>query len=224
MSQSVCRPRLLDLFCGAGGCSVGYHRAGFDVVGVDINPQPHYPFEFVQADALTFDLDGFDVYHASPPCQHDTTMNNRYPDAAMRHPDLIGPTKERLRAVGLPFVVENVGGARRKLNHPIVLCARTLGAGVGRHRWFECDGFHCHATGCRCDGSELAVYGKLDGRRVWTRSNGIDYRAVRTLEQARALMGIDWMDWDEIREAIPPVMTEHIGGYLLAELKARAAA
>jgi len=220
--------RLLDLYCGAGGAAMGYHRAGFEVVlGIDIAPQPNYPFPFLQADALQI-LGGHfpdvDAIHASPPCQHDTTMNNRYPGAAARHPDLIGPTKERLRAIGLPFVIENVGGARRKLNHPIVLCARALGAGVGRHRWFECDGFHCHATGCRCDGSELAVYGKLDGRRVWTRSNGTDYRAVRTLEEARALMGIDWMTWDEIREAIPPVMTEHVGRHLMAELRARAAA
>src|SRR6201986_750351 len=115
---------------------MGYHRAGFEVVGVDIEPQPNYPFEFVQADALNFAWmwsDAYDAIHASPPCQHDTTMNNRYPDAAARHPDLIGPTKELLRQIGLPFVVETVGGARRKLNHPIVLCARALGCGVARH-------------------------------------------------------------------------------------------
>lgn len=226
--------RLLDLYCGAGGAGKGYHDAGFEVVGVDIEPQPNYPFTFSQDDALTvlrlLLRDGryrgcsFDAIHASPPCQHDTTMNNRYPNAAARHPDLIGPTKERLQLTGLPFVVENVGGARRKLNHPVVLCARALGCGVARHRWFECDGFHCHATGCRCDGSEVAVYGKLDGRRVWTRSDGTELRAVRTLEQAQEVMGIDWMEWDEIREAIPPVMTEHIGRHLMAELEARAAA
>lgn len=218
------KPRLLDLFCGAGGCSVGYARAGFDVMGVDIRPQPNYPFEFIQADALAFPLDGFDALHASPPCQHDTTMNNRFPGVAAVHPDLIGPTKDLLRQTGLPFVVENVGGARRKLSHPVRLCGRALGLGVGRHRYFECDGFHALATGCACDGTEIGIYGKLDGRRLWTRANGTELRAARELGQAQRVMGIDWMGWDELREAIPPVFTEHIGHYLMAEINARKAA
>jgi DNA (cytosine-5)-methyltransferase 1 len=204
---------------------------------VDIKPQPHYPFEFMQDDALEVlsalegrfgeslgSLGVFDAIHASPPCQHDTTMSNRFPEAAAQHPDLIAPTKELLRETGLPFVVENVGGARRKLSHPIRLCGRALGIGVGRHRYFECDGFHSLATDCRCDGSEVGIYGKLDGRRLWSRADGTELRAPHTLAQARALMGIDWMEWDEIREAIPPAMTEHIGGYLMVEINARAAA
>jgi DNA (cytosine-5)-methyltransferase 1 len=97
------RPRLLDLFCGAGGAAVGYHRAGFDVVGVDINPQPHYPFEFHQADALTFPLDGFDAIHASPPCQAYTWAAKRWKE--VERADLAVPTREMLRAWGGTFVI-----------------------------------------------------------------------------------------------------------------------
>jgi DNA (cytosine-5)-methyltransferase 1 len=103
----VTRPRLLDLFCGAGGAAMGYHRAGFDVVGVDIAPQPHYPFEFHQGDAMTWPLDGFDAIHASPPCQAYSSMGNRGRRPA---PDLLALTIARLRAHGAPFVVENVEG------------------------------------------------------------------------------------------------------------------
>ena len=110
------KPRLLDLFSGAGGAAMGYHRAGFEVVGVDIKPQPHYPFEFHQADALTFPLDGFDAIHASPPCQAYSTMTRKPSD----HPDLYAPTRSRLVATGLPYVIENVIGA--PYTHGFVLC------------------------------------------------------------------------------------------------------
>src|SRR4051794_16680153 len=119
-------PRLLDLFCGAGGCSVGYHRAGFDVVGIDIAPQPHYPFEFIQADALTaLDLFGmrigdFDAVHASPPCQSYSVSCNYRPENRTKYPDLVAPTRELLYEIGLPYVIENVPGA--PLHSPIMLC------------------------------------------------------------------------------------------------------
>jgi hypothetical protein len=112
------RPRLLDLFCGAGGAAVGYHRAGFDVVGVDINPQPRYPFEFHQADAMTFPLDGFDAIHASPPCQ--AYSHGTPPDKRSNHPDLLDATRDRLNAAGLPWVIENV--PRAPLRSPVILC------------------------------------------------------------------------------------------------------
>jgi DNA (cytosine-5)-methyltransferase 1 len=217
------KPRLLDLFCGAGGAAMGYHRAGFDVVGVDINPQPNYPFEFHQADAMTFPLNGFDAIHASPPCQAYTTMGQKHPTTQAQHPALIAHIRDRLRAAGVPYIIENVVGARRELDHPIVICGRGLGLGVKRHRLLECS-FACMSIQCICNGDELPVYGKLDGRRLWTRIDGSELRAARTLEQAQTAMGIDWMQWPELTEAIPPAYTEHIGGYLMSALTARAAA
>jgi hypothetical protein len=102
------RPRLLDLFCGAGGAAMGYHRAGFEVVGVDLNPPPHYPFEFVRADALTFPLEGFDAYHASPPCQFASELTP--PEWKGRHLNLISPVRLRLMATGRPYIIENWSG------------------------------------------------------------------------------------------------------------------
>ena len=128
------RPRLLDLFCGAGGAAMGYHRAGFDVVGVDINPQPHYPFAFHQADALEYPLAGFDAIHASPPCQRFSTMTQRWARSSSR-PGPDEPTRSRLRESMLPYVIENVAGA--PLVGPIRLCGSSFGLPVRRHRLFE---------------------------------------------------------------------------------------
>src|SRR5438105_2072147 len=106
------RPLLLDLFCGAGGAAMGYHEAGFDVVGVDIKPQPHYPFEFWQGDAMRFremfNLSMMDAIHASPPCQGYSNLRRK-----IEHPRLIAPVRERLEAAGLPYVIENIEDARR---------------------------------------------------------------------------------------------------------------
>ena len=104
------RPRALDLFCGAGGASMGLSRAGFDVVGVDIEPQPEYPFDFVRADALTYPLDGFDFIWASPKCQRYSaaTRQSGNPEA---HPDQVPAVRERLLAAGMPYAIENVMGA-----------------------------------------------------------------------------------------------------------------
>lgn len=125
-------PRLLDLFCGAGGTAMGYYQAGFEVIGVDMNPQPHFPFEFIQADAMTFPIEGFDVIHASPPCQLYSAANRfvRRP-----YPDLVGPIRQRIRHTGLPYVIENVPGA--PLLNPGTLCGTMFGLSVYRHRLFE---------------------------------------------------------------------------------------
>lgn len=228
------KPRLLDLFCGAGGAAVGYHRAGFEVVGVDIERQPNYPFEFWRSDALAvlYETDVPSVpwlvpdvaaIHASPPCQRYTTMGQRWAETHEAHPDLIAATRSAMQAAGAPYVIENVAGARSELDHPIQVCGRSLGLGVARHRLFECS-FPCMTLECACRGDELPVYGKLDGRRLWTRADGSELRAAKTLKQASRAMDIDWMTWNELREAIPPPYTEHVGGFLMAEVKRRARA
>jgi DNA (cytosine-5)-methyltransferase 1 len=204
--------RLLDLFCGAGGCSAGYHRAGFDVVGVDINPQPRYPYEFHQADALTYPLDGFDVIAASPPCQ-------RYIRSGMvnhaAHPDLLGPTRERLEATGLPYIIENVPGA--PMRPDIILCGSMFGLAVRRHRWFETNAPLSPLTPA-CDHSRpiAGVYGHPHGTAgAWP---GMLPSDVATWSRA---MGIDWMTAPELAIAIPPAYAEDIGGRLLARLEGR---
>lgn len=123
------KPRLLDLFCGAGGAGMGYHQAGFDVVGVDINPQPDYPFEFHQADAMEFPLDGFDAIHASPPCQVFTALKTMH--NAGEHFDLLTPMRARLKEWGGPYVIENVPGA--PMQDHVTLCGSSFGLGVKKY-------------------------------------------------------------------------------------------
>jgi DNA (cytosine-5)-methyltransferase 1 len=203
------RPRLLDLFCGAGGAAMGYHRAGFDVVGVDILPRPSYPFTFLQGDALEADFAGFDAVHASPPCQRYIRSGNV--DRA-RHPDLLGPTRELLEASGLPWAIENVPGA--PMRPDVVLCGSIFGLDVRRHRWFELSTATPVLT-LACDHSRpiTGVYGNPHGAGGAWRGMLPSDRAT----WARGL-GIDWMDVDELALAIPPAYTELVGALLLAEL------
>lgn len=131
------KPRLLDLFCKAGGAGYGYWQAGFDVVGVDIEPQKRYPFTFIQADALEYLArhgGEYDAIHASPPCQAFSKMKN--PDKAHRkaHPDLVDPVRELLMRTGRPYIIENVPGA--PLLSPVTLCGSQFGLKVYRHRVF----------------------------------------------------------------------------------------
>jgi DNA (cytosine-5)-methyltransferase 1 len=211
------RPRLLDLFCGAGGAAVGYHRAGFDVVGVDIVPQPRYPFEFIQGDAMTWPLDGFDAIHASPPCQRYSALSNPTLNAAA-HPDLIAPVRERLIASGLPYVIENV--ARSPLAGYIVLCGTSFGLRVLRHRWFEMSAPPLFVPPCAHEGSTI------DGTYVGHVEGGRDrygkQRPNWSMEERQSAMGIDWMTRLELREAVPPAYTEWIGTQLIAVLEAAA--
>lgn len=235
----VGRPILLDLFCGAGGASAGYARAGFDVVGVDLSPQPRYPFAFVQADALTFPLDGYDAIHASPPCQAWSTMRRGlWKDRD--HAELIAPIRELLTATGRPYVIENVEGARRELVDPIRLCGTMFALGVGdsqlrRHRYFEVGGFtlwppascaHNRAPTVPVYGGGQDVDYHNPPRRprtigVWGSAGGTSTRdgLVQFGTAARReAMDIGWMTGNELSEAIPPAYTEWIGRQLLAAL------
>jgi DNA (cytosine-5)-methyltransferase 1 len=205
------KPRLLDLFCGAGGAAVGYHRAGFEVVGVDLSPQPRYPFEFHQADALTFPLDGFDVIHASPPCQGYTWGTRKGRED--RWPLMIGDVRERLTETGAPFVIENVPNARHDMREPVLLCGAMFGLQVNRHRLFESPVDLWPQPGHpRCAGRIAS------GEAVTVAGHGGDSKDFRIARWQEA-MGIDWTrDRHELAEAIPPAYTEWIGHQLIAAL------
>jgi hypothetical protein len=212
----VTRPKLLDLFSGAGGASVGYHQAGFDVTGVDLHPQPHYPFEFHQADALTVPLDGFDAIHASPPCQRYSMAT---PHARREHhPDLLPPTRERLLTCGIPWVMENVPGAPIRADYS--LCGCQFGLELRRRRLFETS-WHAFSlmSPCAHFGPVVSVVGH--GTPSWVREK-LGYNP--TIADYRAAMGIHWMNRNELSEAIPPAYTRFIGEQLMAELRSGRAA
>jgi len=214
----VSKPRLLDLFCGAGGCAVGYARAGFEVVGVDSAPQPHYLFEFHQADALTFPLDGFDVIHASPPCQAYTCAKTL--PGYKEHPELVPAMRRRLRASHLPWVMENVPGA--PMPGAILLCGGMFGLKVRRHRLFESNILLFAPGPCRHTADMVTVYG--DHIRQWKQTaQGERYEVRYPTERGRKAMGIDWMTQREMSQAIPPAYTEYIGRQLLAYIESEAA-
>lgn len=210
--------RLLDLFCGAGGAAMGYHQAGFDeIVGIDIEPQPRYPFEFIQADALEYVAehgDGFDVIHASPPCQaYSLSRNNGYHKDA---PRLIKPTRLALKRTGKVYVIENVYGA--PLINPVQICGASFGLGVAgfdlnRHRFFESNIFMLSMPCQHRRGQTIGVYGH--GTNTWHRKKLGRCIAVAEMREA---MGIDWMTRAELSQAIPPAYTRWIGRQILASL------
>lgn len=212
------KPRLLDLFCGAGGASFGYYLAGFEVEGVDIKPQPHYPFKFYQADALEFPLEGYDAYHASPPCQ-SYSIFNFVPSVNAVHkdtPQLIEIVRDRLDGEGRPYVIENV--PLSPLVNFIELSGFMFDLKIIRRRWFELSGFDVlllphpkKERGKLRDKGYIPYHhgqsvkrGKL--KNIWTKPN---------ISQA---MGIDWMTVKELTQAIPPAYTEYVGKYLLTSL------
>jgi DNA (cytosine-5)-methyltransferase 1 len=217
------RPKLLDLFCGAGGAAMGYHRAGFDVVGVDINPMPRYLLEFHQGDALQYALEHgaeFDAIHASPPCQGYSVTKSIH--GRTDHPLLIDATRELLQSIGRPYIIENVEGA--PLINPLMLCGTMFGLRVRRHRLFEIDPpIYFAPFSCNHWGKTLGNSARIKQRRVvqsfaladFITVSGHDFNA----RDARIAMGIDWMSAKELAQAIPPAYTEYIGAFLLRYLK-----
>jgi len=215
--------RLLDLFCGAGGAAVGYHRAGFDVVGVDNRPQPHYPFEFHQADAMTYPLDGYDAVHASPPCQDHSHLKTMHPGRSHGTGWMLPATIERLAATGTPYVVENVSGAKTAMpGRAFTLCGSMFGLQVRRHRLFESSELILAGP---CDHRSQPIihgvygHGQSSGGRLHRWIAGLP---AATVDDWRQAMDIDWMNRDELAQAIPPAYTEHIGRQLLEHLQAAA--
>lgn len=207
--------RLLDLFCGAGGCAVGYAKAGFEVVGVDVERQKYYPFEFIQADALEFPLDGFDVIHASPPCQRwsvATSHIRKQEDRLYsRYPDLLRPILKRFMELDIPWVVENVPGS--PLHGAVIYCGSSFGLKVRRHRLFLSN-VPLIAPPCShaSQGKVVGVYGN-GGRR----SDGKTVQ-VTGWEAAQAL-GIEHVKVHKhLSQCIPPAYTEHIGRQIMEHL------
>ncbi len=220
------RPRLLDLFCGAGGAAMGYRRAGFDVVGVDIKPQPRYPFTFIQGDALEYCREHgheYDVIHASPPCQRHVSglraVNAVLGRDVEAHPDLVTETQQLLESVGVPWVIENVEGA--PLSHGVRVCGSSFGLPIQRHRRFASSVL---IFGAPC------VHDRYAKARYWTsalkegqrqRSRVVQvYGNGGEREHWGPALGIDWMTPDELAQAIPPAYTEHIGRQLLLAVQA----
>lgn len=217
------RPRILDLFCGAGGASVGYHRAGFEVHGVDIAPQPNYPFPFVQRDALQFLAESvalderYDAIHASPPCQaHSVLQKQNKRD----YPDFVPQIRAALQAAGLPYVIENVEGA--PLVGAITLCgAMFAGLRVLRHRLFECSfpvvapAHPPHPLVFTHD-KRKAHYGKLDQDTAFVQVTG---GGNCTVANKRSALGIPWMTGHELNESIPPEYTRFVGGHLMNHIR-----
>lgn len=214
--------RLLDLFCGAGGASMGYHRAGFDVTGVDLYDQPHYPFRFVQTDALTAKFLGtYDAIHASPPCQNYCWSTSKPREMGKTYPDLIDATRDLLIASGKPYIIENVPTA--PLINPIYLEGPTFALGVIRRRAFETN-WRLGQPRFRRRKSPIMQRSKKDKEVFLQKSaycqvtkNGSDGWSCRVADWRKA-MGIDWMTRGEITQAIPPAYTEYIGHHLIEML------
>ena len=228
---AAARPRLLDLFCGAGGAARGYHQAGFDVLGVDKEPQKNYPFESVRADALAYltQFGGlFDAIHASPPCQRfsKTSFMNAKSARRKEHPDLLTPVREILLGLGKPWIIENVQGA--PMQPPAVkLCGLMFGLRVFRHRWFESSEMlfvphhPSHAGHLIGKAGMCCVVGNGGGisRRARECRKAEGKGAQPTEEAWEAAMGIDWMTRDELSQSIPPAYTRHLGVQLMRILE-----
>jgi len=223
--------KVLDLFCGAGGAAMGLHRAWPDaeIIGVDIKPQKHYPFTFVLADAMTFPLEGYDFIWASPPCQGYSIMRNLPWLRHKKYPLLIAPTRERLIASSIPYCIENVPGAKWRKHKPDGmqagwLCGSMFGLRFFRHRLFETSFFWLQPAHPLHDG--IIKSGRMLGdraRQVVVRRNGfragfdqpqtsvlVGHPSKKEIERVATAFEIDWMNRDELTQAIPPAYSEFI--------------
>jgi len=207
--------KLLDLYCGVGGASAGYYKAGFDVTGIDLKHGRRYPYKYIKGDVLLYlqDLDflrSFDIIHASPPCQtHSITQHLRNAQGKSTSKlDLIPQTRAALIASGKPYVIENVPGS--PLINPIQLCGSSFGLQVRRHRLFESN---MKLTGSVCDhkaqGRPIGVYGSLNDQIP---KGG---KTATTIDEGRDAMGMPWAIWTELVEAIPPAYSEYIGKQII---------
>ena len=201
--------KLLDLFCGAGGASMGYARAGFEVTGMDIKHGKRYPFKYIRKDVMELrfeDLEEYDVIHASPPCQtFSATRHLRNAQGkGTTKKDLLAQVRSLLVVSGKPYVIENVKGA--PLIDAVQVCGSAFGLKVRRHRLFESNmplrGTECHH---KQQGKPVGIYGSM---RDEIPGGG---HTAKTMAEANDAMGIDWMIWGELEEAIPPAFTHHIG-------------
>ena len=210
-------PLLLDLFCGAGGAAMGYHRAGFNVVGVDSVPQPNYPFEFEQCDALEYltnEGHRFDMIHASPPCQDHSPLSALVGSHGTGW--LLDATRSALESQPAPWVIENVMGA--DMIADLVLCGGMFGLRTYRHRKFSVDP--------RMEVKVTAPPHPKHVIRTATKQRRASFDAGMHVSitgdvgtyLGPACMGIDWMNGNELSQAIPPAYTEHIGRQLRREL------
>lgn len=216
------RPIAIDLCCKAGGVSMGLHRAGFHVIGVDIDPQPRYPFTFIQADALTIDLSEADFVWASPHCQGYSDM--RHAPGAKGKPRQIGQFRDRMPANAL-WAIENVEKAAWDMRNPIRLCGSMFGLGaqgcqLQRHRLIESN-FQIDVSGCRHDDRPvIGVYGGHARRRAASAGGRTTRDAWKDGHKPAAseALGIDWMTLGELSEAIPPAYAEFVGRAAMQEI------
>lgn len=238
-SAKKARPLLLDLFCGDGGAAMGYYEAGFNVVGIDIEPHPKYPFVCHTDDALrVLDdvefLSKFDAIHASPPCQGYSRMRHLPWLAGKEYPLLIDPVRDRLIKRGLPWVIENVEDAPLQRSpglfgvHGVLLCGTMFGLGVYRHRPFESNVIisqpaHPAHTETIQEGNNLGDRARTPVRRgitAWQEDGGVGAH-MSNVDRYRKAMGINWpMPAKGLSQAIPPAYTRWIGTQLIEHLKA----
>jgi DNA (cytosine-5)-methyltransferase 1 len=224
------KPRILDLFCGAGGSARGLQQAGFCVLGIDIKPQPHYAgCRFVQADALTYPLEGYDAYWASPPCQGYSRLRHLPWLKDRKYPMLIEPIRERLQATGKPWIIENVEDA------PLVgltLCGLMFGLPLYRHRKFESNVFMFQpphqkhpvviGSGRMLNDRRKGSLNNSSAKGAWGQQGIITVAGgqFRKADAEKAL-GINWMTCDELAEAIPPAYSEFLGKQLMQYLESK---
>ncbi|HZN72489.1 MAG TPA: DNA cytosine methyltransferase [Micromonosporaceae bacterium] len=206
------RPRLLDLYCGAGGAARGYQLAGWHVTGVDSQPQPRYAGDvFIQADALTVPLDGYDAAHASPPCHDHTSLTSIAGTDGTGW--LLAATRERLAASGLPWIIENVPGAPMRCD--VLLCGAMFRLRTQRHRWFELSDPMFPPTPEHPRHRVRTV--TRARRRAWAAGLNVSVTGDVGSYVGPEALGIDWMTGNELSQAIPPAYTRLLGEHLLTK-------